>query len=140
MASEGFRSDIGKGLYIKNQEMLILSLRQLANALGVDKAYCSSEDFFHDFMGGFWEPFDEVSDTGNRKQSKLNKKIKAYRELIESQISPEANELLGQYVDLLGTRNGETLNYAFLVGYQSAFRFIMLGLSGPTTVLPEGVS
>lgn len=140
MVSQEFKADIGKEQYIKHQQEVIQALRQLANALGKDKAYCDSESFFRDFMCGFWEPFEEVSDTGNQKQNKLNDEIKAYQALIEAKISPEANELLGHYVDLLGGRNGEALSYAFLVGYQSAFRLIMLGLSEPSAVLPEGVS
>ncbi|MCI9265065.1 MAG: hypothetical protein HFF06_10935 [Oscillospiraceae bacterium] len=140
MLDKEFRSGIGKEQYIKHQKELLQALRKLANALGKDTAYCNSGEFFRDFLNGFWEPFDEISDTGNRKQDKLNEEIRAYRDLIKTKISPEANALLESYVDLLGSRNGEALNYAFLVGYQSAFRFIILGLSEPATVLPEGVS
>lgn len=140
MLDEEFRGDLGKEQYIKNQEKLLQALRQLANALGKDRAYCNSGEFFRDFLSGLWGPFEEISDTCNRKQNKLNEEIRAYRDLIETKISPEANDLLGSYVDLLGSRNGEALNYAFLVGYQCAFRFIMLGLSEPAAVLPEGVS
>lgn len=140
MLDEEFRGDLGKEQYIKHQKELLQALRQLANALGKDKAYCNSEEFFRDFLNGCWGPFEEISDTGNRKQDKLNEEISAYRKLIESKISPEVNALLGSYIDLLGSRNGEALNYAFLVGYQCAFRFIMLGLSEPAAILPEGVS
>lgn len=135
-----FRADIGQNQYIDKEANLLQALRQLANALGIDKAYCNSEDFFRDFMCGFWEPFDEVSRVGNQEQSKLNEEIKAYRALIEAKINPETKELLDHYTDLLGGRNGEALSYAFLVGYQSAFRFILLGLSKPSEILPEGVS
>lgn len=140
MLDKEFMGDIGKKQCTKHQKELLQALRQLANALGKDKAYCNSGEFFQDFLNGFWEPFDEISDTGNRKQDKLNEEIRAYRDLIKTKIGPEENALLERYVDLLGSRNGEALNYAFLVGYQCAFRFIMLGLSEPVTVLPDGVS
>ena len=91
-------------------------------------------------MSGLWQPFEEVSDVGNRKQSKLNTEIQAYKKLLEAKLDEDGNELLGHYVDLLGARNGEALDYAFLVGYQCAFRFLMLGLSAPSTILPEGIS
>lgn len=123
-----------------NQKELTQALQQLANALGKDKAYCYSEDFLNDFMSGLWQPFEEVSDVGNRKQSKLNTEIQAYKKLLEAKLDEDGNELLGHYVDLLGARNGEALDYAFLVGYQCAFRFLMLGLSAPSTILPEGIS
>lgn len=140
MISEEFKSGLGKERYIKHQKELIEALQQLANALGEDKAYCHSKDFFQDFLNGFWEPFDEISDVGNRKQDKLNAELQSYKKLIETKIGLEENDLLGHYIDLLGARNGEALSYAFLVGYQSAFRFLMLGLSDPAAVLPEGIS
>lgn len=140
MISDEFKADLGKELFTKHQKELTQALQQLANALGEDKAYCNSKDFFQDFVSSFWQPFEEISDVGNRKQDKLNVELQAYKKLIETKIGLEEKELLGQYVDLLGTRNGEALGYAFLVGYQCAFRFLMLGLSSPSSVLPEGVS
>ena len=140
MLCDEFRPNLGKERYIEHQWDLIQALQQLANALGKDQAYCNSKDFFQDFLSGFWEPFDEISYVGNRKQNKLNKELRAYKELVESKIAPEEQELLDRYVDLLGSRNGEALNYAFLIGYQSAFRFLMLGLSEPSSILPEGIS
>ena len=140
MVSEEFKADLGKAQFIEHQKELTQALQQLANALGKDKAYCYSEDFLNDFMSGLWQPFEEVSDVGNRKQSKLNTEIQAYKKLLEAKLHEDGNELLGRYVDLLGARNGEALDYAFLVGYQCAFRFLMLGLSAPSTILPEGIS
>ena len=140
MVAEEFKADVGKAQFVGHQKELLQALRQLANALGKDKAYCDSGDFFQDFLSGCWEPFEEISDVGNRRQSKLNAEIQAYKKLLEAKLDAEGNELLGHYVDLLGARNGEALDYAFLVGYQCAFRFLMLGLCDPKTVLPEGVS
>ena len=140
MDSKEFSASIGKEQYTRNQKAVIRAIRQLANALGKDQAYCNSKDFFRDFMESFWEPFEEISSAGNQKQKMLNEEIKAYRSLVEAKVSPEVSELLGHYIDLLGSRNGEALDYAFLVGYQSAFRLILLGLSEPSTVLPNGIS
>lgn len=140
MVSDEFKGDLGKELFKKRQKELTQALQQLANALGEEKAYCNSEGFFQDFLSGIWQPFEEISEVGNRKQDKLNVELRAYKKLIESKIGVEENELLGHYVDLLAARNGEALGYAFLVGYQCAFRFLMLGLSDPSTVLPEGIS
>ena len=43
-------------------------------------------------------------------------------------LTPENLSLVEQYNDLLAQRNSEALDYAFLVGYQCAFRFLMMGL------------
>ena len=70
MVSEEFKADLGKAQFIEHQKELTQALQQLANALGKDKAYCYSEDFLNDFMSGLWQPFEEVSDVGNRKDRK----------------------------------------------------------------------
>ena len=48
-------------------------------------------------------------------------------------MTPDAQDMLGQYSDLLAARNSTGLDYAFLVGYQCAFRLLIMGLS-PGTV------
>ena len=56
-------------------------------------------------------------------------------------MGPDGRPLLERYSDLLAERNSTALDYAFLVGYQCAFRFLMMGLFPATgAFLKEEVS
>jgi len=47
-------------------------------------------------------------------------------------MASETQDRFGQYSDLLAARHTSALEYAFLVGYQCAFRFLMMGLCPAT--------
>lgn len=51
---------------------------------------------------------------------------------IGQELSTEKWKTFNRYSDLLAERNSAALDYAFFVGYQCAFRFLMLGLAPVT--------
>lgn len=128
MIKDEFRPDVGKKLFTQHQAELKQGLRLIASALGRDKQFQDPEDFFHDFICGFWDPYEEVCVTGNQQQKAVTKEIRALEDQISHELAPDKWEIFGRYSDLLAERNSTALDYAFLVGYQCAFRFLMMGI------------
>lgn len=128
MVSDEFKPDVGKKQVLRHQADLEHGLRQVAAALGPNQKYADLSDFFQDFIHGFWDPYEEVCEDGNQRQKDLTAQIRTLEERLFKMLTPENRSLVEQYNDLLAQRNGEALDYAFLVGYQCAFRFLMMGL------------
>lgn len=138
MVTDEFRPDVGKKLFIQHQAELEHGLRQVASALGRDQEYQDPEDFFHDFISGFWDPYEEVCETGNRQQKAITAELRALAEQICHELSPDKRDLCERYNDLMAERNSTALDYAFLVGYQCAFRFLLLGVQPATGAFLRG--
>jgi len=134
MATDEFRPDVGKTLFAEHQGNLLQALRQLADALGHDQANTNLAQFFSRFMRGFWDPYEEVCTASSKGQKKTTEKLRALEGLLKAKLSPDLFALVSQYGDLLASRNSAALDYAFLVGYQCAFRFLLMGLSPGTEV------
>lgn len=128
MVPEEFRPDVGNKLFAEHQTELLQALRQLADALGYGQDHSDMAQFFSDFMSGFWNPYDEVCTLSNQQQAKTTAEIRALEDLLKAKLSPDFFPLFSQYSDLLASRNSGALDYAFLVGYQCAFRFLLMGL------------
>ncbi len=129
MATEEFRPDVGKKLFAEHQSDLLQALGQLADALGHDHANTGLSQFFSRFMRGFWDPYEEVCTVSSKQQVKTTEEIRALEELLKANLPPDLFSLFSRYGDLLASRNSNALDYAFLVGYQCAFRFLLMGLS-----------
>ena len=132
MVKDEFRPDVGKEFFIRHQAELEQGLQQLAHALGCDQKIAHPAEFFQDFISGFWDPFQETCEVGNQHQKEITAKIRSLERQLLQEMTPEAQDRFGQYSDLLAARHSTALDYAFLVGYQCAFRFLMMGLSPAT--------
>ena len=128
MVPDELRTDIGKKLFSQHQAELEQGLRQMAHALGIDTKFSSSADFFCNFMSGFWDPYEETCKEANQHQESLSKDIRALERQLREMIGPDTQPHFDRYSELLMARNSAALDYAFLVGYQCAFRFLMMGL------------
>lgn len=138
MVSDELRPDIGKKLFSQRQAELEQGLQQMAHALGTDTKLSSSADFFRDFINGFWDPYEGTYKEVNRRQESLTKQIRALESQLREMIGPNTHPIFDRYSELLMARNSTALDYAFLVGYQCAFRFLMMGLFPATrTFLSE---
>jgi len=129
MATDEFRPDVGKNLFAEHQTDLLQALRQLAGALGHNQFHTDLSQFFSDFMRGFWDPYEEVCIESKRQQEKTTMEIRAMENLLKVELSPDLFSLFSQYSGLVAKRNNTVLDYAFLVGYQCAFRLLLMGLS-----------
>ena len=128
MVPDERRPDIGKKFFSQHQAELEQGLRQMAHALGIDTKFSSSADFFCNFMSGFWDPYEETCKEANRHQESLSKEIRALECQLREMIGLDVQPYFDRYSELLMARNSAALDYAFLVGYQCAFRFLMMGL------------
>lgn len=133
MVKDELRPDVGKSIFIQHQAELEQGLQQLAGALGYDQELAPPAEFFQAFISGFWDPFQEACEAGNQHQKEITAKIRSLEKQLRQGMTPDAQDMLGQYSDLLAARNSTGLDYAFLVGYQCAFRLLIMGLS-PGTV------
>ncbi len=128
MVKDEFRPDVGKKIFLPHQSELEQGLRKVAHALGRDSEFNGSADFFRAFISGFWDPYEEVCKEGNYQQEEITAEIRALETQLFQALGPDGRSLLERYGDLLAERNSTVLDYAFLVGYQCAFRFLMMGL------------
>lgn len=129
MVKDEFRPDVGKRIFIQHQTELEQGLQQLAYALGCDQKLPHPAEFFQAFISGFWDPFQEACETGSQQQKEITAKIRSLERQLRQGMTPDTQDIFGQYSDLLAARNSTSLDYAFLVGYQCAFRFLIMGLS-----------
>lgn len=129
MVKDEFRPDVGKEFFIRHQAELEQGLQQMAQALGCDQKFTHPAEFFQAFISGFWDPFQEACEVGNQQQKETTAKIRSLERQLLQEMTPEAQDRFGQYSDSLAARHSTALDYAFLVGYQCAFRFLMMGLS-----------
>lgn len=138
MVKDEFRPDVGKKLFTQHQDELEQGLHQLASALGYGQKLTHPAEFFQAFISGFWDPFQEACEAGNQQQKETTAKIRSLERQLLQGMTPEIQDRFNQYSDLLAARHSSALDYAFLVGYQCAFRFLMMGLSpGATDFLRE---
>lgn len=129
MIKDEFRPDVGKKLFAQHQTELEQGLRQMASAIGYNQELPHPAEFFQEFISGFWDPFQEACEVGNQQQKELTERIRSLESQLRQGMTPDTQDIFGQYSDLLAARNSTSLDYAFLVGYQCAFRFLMMGLS-----------
>lgn len=129
MIKDEFRPDVGKKLFAQHQIELEQGLRQMASAIGYNQEFPHPAEFFQEFISGFWDPFQEACEVGNQQQKELTERIRSLESQLRQGMTPDTQDIFGQYSDLLAARNSTSLDYAFLVGYQCAFRFLMMGLS-----------
>ncbi|RKI66736.1 hypothetical protein D7V91_11570 [bacterium 1xD42-67] len=139
MVKEEFRPDVGKKIFSQHQTELEQGLQQMAHALGCNPNLPHIADFFKAFIDGAWDPFQEICETSNKQQAEITAKIRTLEHQLRQGMTPDTQDRFSRYSDLLAERNINALDYAFLVGYQCAFRFMMMGLF-PATMdfLKEG--
>lgn len=132
MVKDEFRPDVGKKLFTQHQTELEQGLQQMASALGLNQKFPISAEFFQAFIDGFWDPFQEVCEVSNQQQKETTAKIRSLEQQLLQEMGSETQDRFGQYGDLLAARHSSALDYAFLVGYQCAFRFLITGLCPAT--------
>lgn len=132
MVKDEFRPDVGKELFAQHQTELEQGLKQMASALGLNLKFPISAEFFQTFIDGFWDPFQEACAVDNQQQKETTAKIRSLERQLLQEMASETQDRFGQYSDLLAARHTSALEYAFLVGYQCAFRFLMMGLCPAT--------
>lgn len=137
MAFSFHQAGMGKKLLAQLPPPLAQALEQIAWSLPKDfeHEFHSVPTFFHDFIDGFWTPFEEVCQADTDGLRKAGQAIRSLEQSLIQSLSQEQRILLDQFCAALNARNSEELECAFLVGYQTAIRLTLMGLFPLNTLL-----
>lgn len=83
---------------------LELALRQLAQTVGgqaPDQEEIAA--FFHDFMDGYWDAFEEATSHDSDDLREIDRQILQLQEEISRALGPEHQDVLSQYENALQT-------------------------------------
>ena len=129
-------SDALKALVQKRSPLLVQAIRQLAQAVGNRPPEPEEIDsFFHDFMDGYWDAFAEATAHNTTKLKQADVQSQELQKQILQQLDPAHRELFGEYEALLYSRMTSELDQAYLTGYQTAIRFLLIGILPTNTML-----
>ena len=90
-------------------------------------------------MDGFWTPFEEACAPDTEYLWQANQTAIALEEELKQAIGPELYPLLDKFCDAVNNRGTGELEHAFLVGYQSAIRLMLMGVLPLNTLIQEEV-
>lgn len=120
----------------KYQKSLAQVIGQLAQAVGnyppeqVDIA-C----FFQELIDGDWDAYEEATAHNSEELRKQDREILQMQEQIRQTLNEENQVLFDRYEDLLNCRMTLELDQAYLVGYQTAIRLLLMGILPADTLL-----
>lgn len=120
----------------KYQKSLAQVIGQLAQAVGnyppeqVDIA-C----FFQELIDGDWDAYEEATAHNSEELRKQDREILQMQEQIRQTLNEENQVLFDRYEDLLNCRMTSELDQAYLVGYQTAIRLLLMGILPADTLL-----
>lgn len=83
--------------------------------------------FFHDFMDGYWDAFEEATSHDSDDLREIDRQILQLQEEISRALGPEHQDVLSRYECLANSRMTKELDHAFLIGYQTAIRLLFKG-------------
>lgn len=93
--------------------------------------------FFHNFMDGFWTPFEEACAPDTEYLRQANQTVLALEKELKQSVDPAHYPLLDKFCDAVNNRSTGELEHAFLVGYQSAIRLMLMGVLPLNTLIQE---
>lgn len=136
-AAKEFKPDIGKKAIVQHETELEDSLKQLAFALSNNIQFNSISEFFHAFICGFWDPFEEACAVEDRRNGRLHQELIELEQQLRDVLEPESYQQFCRYGDLIAQRNSVSLENAFLVGFQCAIRFLLLGIVPAAQIMQQ---
>jgi len=116
-------------------QSLTHALQGIAGSVGMDPAFVDAPQFFYDYMSGNWNPFVEASDAVTEELKEHNQTVRKLRHSLKGLLPEGAHRQVDEYTDALNHRYTAELDYAYMVGFQTAFRMLLLGLAAPKTVM-----
>ncbi len=139
MARTSYRTGLKTRFLAQLSPPLSQALEQIAQALpsDLDREASSVPAFFHSFMDGFWTPFEEVCRSDSKQLKDANETARTLKHTLTKRLDQDQRKLLDQFCDALNARNTDELEHAFLVGYQTAIRLMLMGLLPMNSLLQE---
>ena len=116
-------------------QSLIHALQGIAGSVGMDPAFVDAPQFFYDYMSGNWNPFVEASDAVTEELRAHGQTVRRLRHSLKGLLPEGAHRQVDEYTDALNHRYNAELDYAYMVGFQTAFRMLLLGLAAPQAVM-----
>lgn len=125
-----------QSILLKHQLALEQAILQLAQAVGnrpPEREEIAS--FFQDLIDGGWDAYEEATAHESEELRKEDREILQIQGQIRKMLDGEKQVLFDRYEDLLNCRMTSELDQAYLTGYQTAIRFLLMGILPTNTML-----
>lgn len=135
MSKEGNNRSRTAAAVAPHLQALIQALQGIAGSIGMDPAYVDVPQFFHDYMYGCWHPFEEASRSATEDLVARNQDVDQLITILKKQLPEGSHKQVELYIEAVNARYVAELDYAYMVGFQTAFRMLLLGLLAPEAVM-----
>lgn len=141
MSYEFYQTRMGDRFFNQQLPDLIRVLGRLADALasgtgsGVSLGATCPPEFFRDLMSGDWDIYQELSTPKSARYRKKQEEARTLANQLQTILGAEHRNLLDRYQAALLAEETEELEHAFLTGYQTAIKLILLGVTPQNTLL-----
>lgn len=142
MSYEFYQTRMGDRFFNQQLPELIRVLGRLADALaggtgsGVSLEATCPPEFFRALMNGDWDIYQELSTPKSARYREKQEETLELAKQLRGILGAEHYSLLDRYQAALLAEEMEELEHAFLVGYQTAVKLILMGVTPPDTLLP----
>lgn len=116
--------DLGQHIQVLTQV-----LQGIAGSIGMAPAFVDAPQFFYNYMYGDWHPYMEASEPATADLKARNQNVLHLVNYLESLLPKEAHRKVEEYIDAVNNRYTAELDYAYMVGFQTAFRMMLLGIT-----------
>ena len=100
-------------------------------------AFVDAPQFFYNYMYGDWHPYMEASEPATADLKARNQNVLHLVNYLESLLPKEAHRKVEEYIDAVNNRYTAELDYAYMVGFQTAFRMMLLGITDPELIMSK---
>lgn len=91
--------------------------------------------FFQELIDGGWDAYEEATAHESEELRKEDQGILQLQEQIRQMLDREGQRQFDRYEDCLNCRMTSELDQAYLVGYQTAIRLLLMGILPADTLL-----
>lgn len=91
--------------------------------------------FFQELIDGGWDAYEEATAHESEELRKEDREILQLQEQIRQMLDREGQRQFDRYEDCLNCRMTSELDQAYLVGYQTAIRLLLMGILPADTLL-----
>lgn len=117
--------------------VLTHALQGIAGSIGMAPAFVDAPQFFYNYMYGDWHPYMEASEPATEDLKARNQNVLHLVNFLESLLPKEAHRKVEEYIDVVNNRYTAELDYAYMVGFQTAFRMMLLGITDPELIMSK---
>ena len=118
-------------------QVLTHALQGIAGSIGMAPAFVDAPQFFYNYMYGDWHPYMEASEPATADLKVRNQNVLHLVNYLESLLPKEAHRKVEEYIDAVNNRYTAELDYAYMVGFQTAFRMMLLGITDPELIMSK---